>query len=91
MADQYDNRGKIALWRPNTDNAKAPQAKGSFTAHRDIKEGEVIYVALWKVDSDNPKAPVMNGKIQDRQEKQGGQSQGGGENPPDDPDDDLPF
>lgn len=85
---EYDNRGQVALWRPNSDNPKAPQARGSFIAHRDIKEGEEVDIALWRNHSDNPKAPVMKGKISDKQE--------GGSVPqpapaPEDFDDDIPF
>lgn len=63
---EYDNRGQVALWRPKTDNPKAPAAKGTVVAHRDIREGEEIDIALWKNDSDNPNAPLMKGKISDK-------------------------
>ena len=66
MSEQYDNRGKIALWKNTTDNSSAPAAKGHFYAHRDIKEGEKIDVSLWKKSSQNANAPVMKGKIQDK-------------------------
>ena len=64
----YDERGKVALWKPETDNPKAPQAKGRVVAHRDIKEGEELDIALWRNHSDNPKAPVMTGKLSDKRE-----------------------
>lgn len=62
----FDNRGKVSLWKTQSDNPKAPAASGSVVAHRDIKEGEVLDLALWKNVSDNPKAPVMTGKLADR-------------------------
>ena len=73
MSEQYDNRGKIALWKhvSPTNNPDAPVAKGHFYAHRDIKEGEKIDVSLWKESSSNPDAPVMKGKIQDKYVKDG--------------------
>jgi len=70
MSEQYDNRGKIALWKNTSDNSSAPVAKGHFYAHRDIKEGEQIDVALWKESSQNSNAPVMKGKIQDKYVKE---------------------
>jgi hypothetical protein len=70
MSEQHDNRGQISLWKNETDNPKAPAARGSFYAHRDIKEGEQVDVALWKNQSDNPNAPVMKGKIQDKYVRQ---------------------
>ena len=68
MSEQYDNRGKIALWKfvSPTNNPKAPAATGHFYAHRDIKEGEKIDVSLWKESSQNANAPVMKGRIQDK-------------------------
>jgi hypothetical protein len=91
MPEQYDNRGQVALWRSKSDNPKAPTAKGTVIAHRDIKEGETVDIALWRNDSGNERAPVMKGKIQDRQE--GGQqsSQGVSQGPSQDFDDDIPF
>lgn len=71
MSEQYDNRGKIALWKNTTDNSSAPVAKGHFYAHRDIKVNEQIYVSLWKESSQNSNAPVMKGKIQDKFVKDG--------------------
>ena len=71
MSEQYDNRGKISLWKNTTDNPSAPVAKGHFVAHRDIKEGEQIEVSLWKESNQNPNAPVMKGKIQDKFVKDG--------------------
>lgn len=71
MSEQYDNRGKIALWKNTTSNSSAPVAKGHFYAHRDIKENEQIEVSLWKESSQNANAPVMKGKIQDKYVKDG--------------------
>jgi len=86
MSDQYDNRGKISLWKNSTDNPSAPVAKGNFVAHRDIKEGEQIDVSLWKESSSNPNAPVMKGKIQDKYVKDGFTDA-----PPAEVNEDIPF
>ncbi len=66
---QYDNRGQVSLWKPQSDNPKAPAARGTIIAHRDIREGEEIEIALWRNQSDNPRAPLMKGKISDRREQ----------------------
>ena len=71
MSEQFDNRGQISLWKNETDNPKAPTAKGHFIAHRDIRSGEQVDVSLWRNQSDNPNAPVMKGKIQDKFVKDG--------------------
>lgn len=63
---QYDNRGQVSLWKPQSDNPKAPAARGTIIAHRNIKEGEEIEIALWRNQSDNPRAPLMKGKISDK-------------------------
>jgi len=62
----YDNRGQVSLWKSKSDNPKAPSAKGTVVAHRDIREGEELDIALWREHSDNPKAPIMKGKISDK-------------------------
>jgi len=86
---EYDNRGQVALWKNESDNDKAPNARGTVVAHRDIKEGETVDIALWRNQSDNPKAPMMKGKIQDRKQdshneaKSNGYQSGGS--------DDIPF
>lgn len=99
MADERD-KGQVALWRPESDNPKAPAAKGSVVAHRDIKEGETVEIALWRNESENPKAPLMKGKISDKRQgggQEGGQQQGGGQTSSapqgggDNFDDDIPF
>ena len=69
MAD-YDNRGQVSLWKPESDNPKAPAARGTVIAHRDIREGETLDIALWRNQSDNPKAPLMKGKISDKRDQQ---------------------
>jgi hypothetical protein len=69
MSEEYDDTGKIALWKhvSPTNNSAAPAAKGHFFAHRDIKKGEKIMISLWKeAPSENANAPVMKGKIQDK-------------------------
>ena len=66
---EYDNRGKVSLWKPDSDNPKAPALSGPVIAHRDIKEGEEVYLSLWKNDSDNPKAPKVTGKLGDKFKK----------------------
>jgi|TARA_R110001606_G_scaffold393160_2_gene562822 hypothetical protein len=65
MTQQYDNKGQVALWRNEKTNDKAPDFKGHFFAHRDIKAGEKIDAALWNNLTDNDKAPVLKGKTQD--------------------------
>tara|TARA_R110002012_G_scaffold122358_2_gene272363 strand:+ start:157 stop:465 length:309 start_codon:yes stop_codon:yes gene_type:complete len=86
MTEQYDDRGKIALWRNTTGNPNAPVAKGHFYAHRDIKEGEKIDVSLWKESSQNANAPVMKGEIQDKFVKDGF-----ADAPPAEDNEDIPF
>lgn len=88
MPNDYDNRGQVALWKPNSDNERAPAAKGTVVAHRDIKEGETVEIALWKNDSENARAPVMKGKISDKRE-QGSQPSSEGQD--DEFDSDVPF
>ena len=80
---EYDNRGQVSLWKPKSDNPKAPSYSGTVVAHRDIKEGETLAIALWPNKSDNDKAPKVTGKIQDRQQE-------GGQSKPDD-DSSIPF
>jgi len=89
----YDNKGQVALWKNKTDNEKAPNAKGHFFAHRDIKEGEKVDLALWKNVSDNDNAPVMKGKISDEMQKSVGSSDSAKRQPApaEDFDDDIPF
>ena len=85
---EYDDRGKVALWKTKSDHPKAPKADGTVVAVRDIKEGETVRIALWKSDSTNPKAPIMYGKLSDpmEQEKKAPPQPAGGFD-----DDDIPF
>jgi len=86
---QYDNRGQVSLWKNESDNEKAPVAKGKVVAHRNIREGEEIEIALWRNRSDNPKAPMMKGKISDKRDTQ--QPAAPQPDTADDFDDDVPF
>ncbi len=92
MSD-YDNRGQVALWKPESDNPKAPAAKGTLVAHRDIREGETVEIALWRNESDNPKAPKMKGKISDVRQQSEPRTGGGSTDAtdPEDFNDDIPF
>lgn len=85
---EYDDRGQVALWRSKSDNPKAPVAKGTVVAHRDIKEGETLDIALWRNDNHNPDAPKMKGRISDRMTRE---QRGARGTPPDDFDDPIPF
>jgi hypothetical protein len=90
---EFDDRGKVALWKSDIDHPKAPVAHGTVYAHRDIKEGEKLAIALWRSDSDHPRAPLMIGKISDPYKEQDQQDS----HPPpaggfkDFKDDDIPF
>lgn len=88
MPEQYDNRGQVSLWKPDSDNPKAPAAKGKVVAHRDIKEGEEVEIALWRNDSENPRAPLMKGKISDKPDQQ---ESGPAPSTDYDEDDSIPF
>ena len=61
---QYDNRGKVSLWKNDREGDRQPVLKGNLVAHRDLKEGETIDIALWKQDATGNQ-PVMTGKISD--------------------------
>jgi len=74
---EYDNRGKVSLWKNDREGATQPVVTGNLVAHRDIKEGETIRIALWKNDDVTGRQPVMTGKISDSDQKSN--------------DDDLPF
>lgn len=95
MTEQYDNRGKVALWgKREGASPNAPAAKGHFFAHRDIREGEKVDLALWPADNpnNNPNAPKMRGKVSDPYQADG--NSGGTQPPPPaapDLDDDIPF
>ena len=68
MSEQYDNRGKVAIWKHlnQSNNLSAPILKGTIYAHRDIKEGERLDISLWRSESSSNNAPVLTGKIQDK-------------------------
>ena len=73
MNEEYDDTGKIKLWRfvpKNPETPNPPAATGHFFAHRDIKEGEKIRVSLWKKPPNGPTFPVMTGKIEDKHVKE---------------------
>jgi hypothetical protein len=86
---EYDNSGKVSLWKNQAENPKAPVLKGTAYAHRDIKKGEPVEISLWKNDSENPKAPVLTGKVGDKQEAKKPEPKQ--EAPAFDDIDDLPF
>jgi len=62
---EYDNRGKVSLWKNDREGDRQPVVTGNLVAHRDIKEGETIRIALWKSDDVSGRRPVMTGKISD--------------------------
>ena len=55
----YDNELKIALWKSDGTNPKAPILKGDATIN-----GTKYDVALWKNDNNHPKAPTLKGNLQ---------------------------
>lgn len=61
---EYDNRGKVSLWKTDSQNPKAPVLSGKVVAHRDIKEGETLDLSLWKNDN-NGNQPIMRGEMKD--------------------------
>lgn len=54
MSQSYDNTGTAALWSNEKYEAGGshPRLKGSFYAHRDIKQGEQVDIALWDGNSE---------------------------------------
>ena len=88
---EHDNRGKVALWKGDGKNPKAPAYKGTVTAHRDIQEGEEVEIALWPNQSTNPKAPQVTGKVQDKYVREPQTGRGGAYDETHDIDDDIPF
>jgi hypothetical protein len=90
----YDDRGRVSLWKPESDHPKSPILSGTLCAHRDIREGETVFIGLWKSTSDHPNAPILIGKLTDPREKKESKPP-----PPPPPpvtaedfvDDDLPF
>ena len=77
---EYDNRGKVSLWKKERSSDSHPVLTGKIVAHRDIKEGETLDIALWKRDDAAGNQPVMTGKISDVFKSTQGAD-----------DDDLPF
>jgi hypothetical protein len=88
---EYDNRGQVSLWKPQSDHPKAPAARGLVIAHRDIHEGEQLEIALWRNTSDHPKAPLMKGKISDKYQAESQQAAAPQQSAGADFDDDVPF
>ena len=89
MSKQYDNKGKVSLWKNDKGGDKAPILRGAVFAHRDIKAGEEIAIALWKNDKGGERSPVLTGKVSDKyqaQEKKPAADDGFGDSPSD-----LPF
>ena len=74
---EYDNRGKVSLWKNNREGERQPVVTGKVVAHRDIKEGETLDIALWRREDAAGNQPIMTGKISDVYKKDDG--------------DDLPF
>ncbi len=95
----YDDRGKVSIWKNESDNPKAPKWSGSIIAHRNIREGEEIRIALWsaegnpKHENHNARAPWLRGKVSDKQARDAvfvGERQVLGK-PAEDFDSDIPF
>ena len=84
---EYDNRGKVSLWKNDREGERQPVVKGKLVAHRDIKEGETIDIALWKQADVTGRQPIMTGKISDVYVP----PQDFGSKKEEDFDDDLPF
>ena len=86
MKKQYDNTGKVSLWKVENGGDKAPVLRGAVFAHRDIKAGEEFAIALWKNDKGGERSPVLTGKVSDKYQAQEKKPAKGA-----DFDDDLPF
>ena len=80
MSQQYDNRGKVSLWKNDRQGDTQPVLTGKVVAHRDLKEGETLDIALWKREDAAGNQPIMTGKISDIYKSTQGAD-----------DDDLPF
>ena len=61
---EYDNRGKVSLWKTDSQNPKAPVLSGKVVAHREVKEGETLDLSLWK-NENNGNQPIMRGEMKD--------------------------
>lgn len=62
MSQQYDNDGKIAVWKNDSDNERAPVLTGHIYIPRDAVPGQKMRVAFWKGDGD--RAPVLRGSVE---------------------------
>ena len=98
--NDYDNRGQVSLWKPQSAHPRAPAARGTVIAHRDIREGEEIEISLWRNEGKNGQplhanAPLMKGQISDKYQAPHNEQPSAGppSNPSnlDDLDDDIPF
>ena len=71
---EYDNRGRVSLWKNTKGGPTQPYVDGILVAHRDIKEGETIRMALWVQKGAAGNQPVLKGQISDPQQYNGEQS-----------------
>ncbi len=71
---EYDNRGRVSLWKNTKEGPTQPYVDGNLVAHRDIKEGETIRMALWVQKGAASNQPVLKGQISDPQQYNGEQS-----------------
>ena len=62
---EYDNKGKVSLWKTDSQHPKAPVLSGKAVAHRDIKAGETLDISLWKNENSSNNQPIMRGEIKD--------------------------
>ena len=62
---EYDNRGRVSLWKNTKEGDRQPYVDGNLVAHRDIKEGETIRMALWVQKGAASNQPVLKGQISD--------------------------
>ena len=62
---EYDNRGRVSLWKNTKEGDRQPYVDGNLVAHRDIKEGETMRTALWVQKGAASNQPVLKGQISD--------------------------
>jgi hypothetical protein len=62
---EFDNRGRVSLWKNTKEGDRQPYVDGNLVAHRDIKEGETIRMALWVQKGAASNQPVLKGQISD--------------------------
>lgn len=62
---EFDNRGRVSLWKNTKQGDRQPYVDGNLVAHRDIKEGETIRMALWVQKGAAGNQPVLKGQISD--------------------------